>query len=115
MRKLSHFLKRCRQVFGSPEPGVETAKFTKKETKIYNEVLAMHKALMTEINMLDSGDEAIHRFALFMQDLDMLGSSRSRRECNYVYQNCYFQYAQGLVGLIVQHWDIRKTEKNRRV
>ena len=54
--KLSQFLKRCRQRFGSAEPDVETAKFTRGEKKVYDEVLAMHAALMTEINMLDSGD-----------------------------------------------------------
>ena len=109
MRKLSQFLRRCRRRLSSPEPGVETAKFTKKETKIYNEVLAMHSALMVEIRNLDSGDEAIHAFALFMQDLDAM--STSRREYGYVIQSCYYQYAQGLVGLIADHWNIREKQK----
>lgn len=91
-----------------PQPELETAKFSRGEKKVYNEVLAMHAALMLEIRNLDSGDMAIHAFALFLQDLDAM--SISRREYGYVIQSCYIQYCKGLIGLIVEHWDVREKE-----
>jgi len=98
---------------GDHEPKLETAKFTPGEKKVYDEVLKMHAALMVQIQNLDSGDEAIHSFALFLQDLAELGSSP--RQHAHVYQSCFYQYAEALVGLIAQHWDVRAKENIKRI
>ena len=90
---------------------LKTAKFSRGEKKVYLEVLKLFEAMMVEIKGLDSGDEAIRVFALFLQDLDMLGSTR--RQYGHVYRSCFYTYARGLVDLPSSTWH-RGPERKRR-